>query len=334
MKKNALLLVSWAIAIAAMGVVWLRGGEPASAPPAPAAPVAEPLVVGPIRPIPQAIDLDERKVALGGRLFHDTRLSADGKVSCATCHDLDKGGADGRRVSAGIHGREGELNAPTVFNSVFNFRQYWDGRARDLEEQVEGPLTHPNEMGSNWEHVMAVLRGDPEYVRQFEAIYGEIARKPVENAIAEFEKSLITPDSDFDRYLRGDEDAISEDVRRGFTRFVECGCATCHQGINVGGNMFQTFGRMKDYFGSKETLTKGDMGRFNVTGREADKHRFKVPTLRNIALTAPYLHDGSVETLEEAVQLMAEYELGTRLSEEDVRLIVLFLESLTGRMPR
>lgn len=329
-----MLIGIWVLAIGVIGAFWTRQDTPEADGGTLASETEPAYVRGPIQPIPQRIDVDPEKVSLGRRLFHDARLSGDGTISCASCHALDKGGADGRRFSVGHRGAKGEINSPTVLNAVFNFRQYWDGRAADLGEQIDGPLTNPKEMASSWEKAIRLCETDPTYRRAFVSIYGKVDRAGITDAIVEFEKSLITPDSDFDRFLRGDKNAISEDARRGFDRFVERGCATCHQGINVGGNMFQTFGKMKDYFGRKERLTRADMGRYNVTGRESDKHRFKVPTLRNIALTAPYLHDGSARTLEDAIQIMAEYELGARLTDEDTRLIVAFLESLTGRLPK
>lgn len=334
MKNNMLTVGVWVLAVAVLATIWFRPDPAPTVAEAGTVPAATPSLVSPFSPIPQSMQLDVRKVRLGRRLFHEKRLSRDETISCASCHALDKGGADDRAVSLGVGGAEGEVNSPTVFNAVFNFRQYWDGRAADLAEQIDGPLTNPKEMGSSWEHVQSVIASDAEYVSAFDKIYGDTSRESITDAIVEFERSLITPDSDFDRFLRGNRDALSTDAKRGYQLFVDRGCATCHQGRNIGGNMFQTFGNMKDYFAAKDELTKADMGRFNVTGRDADRHKFKVPTLRNIALTAPYLHDGSVKTLAEAVQVMAEHELGTRLSDEDTDLIVVFLRSLTGRLPK
>jgi cytochrome c peroxidase len=285
----------------------------------------------PIRPIPLTVKVDARKVALGDKLFHEPRLSKDNTVSCASCHDLGKGGTDQRARSVGIKGTEGAVNAPTVFNCGLNFKQFWDGRADTLEEQVDGPMQADDEMGSTWEEMVAKLRRLPEYAAGFKAVYPDgIQRKNVKDAIAEFERSLTTPNSRFDQYLRGDDRALTDDEKEGYRKFKGYGCISCHQGVNVGGNMFQPLGVMGDYFGDRGNITKADLGRFNVTGEEDDKYKFKVAGLRNIALTAPYFHDGSAATLEEAVSVMAKYQLGRELPPQDLEQIVKFLKSLTG----
>ena len=285
----------------------------------------------PITPLPQAVALDARVVALGRRLFHDTRLSADGSVSCVSCHDLARGGTDRRVRSRGIGGVEGTINAPTVFNSGFNFRQFWDGRADSLEDQVDGPLQHPGEMASSWPQVLARLAGDPAYRDEFSALYRDgIAPASVRNALATFERSLVTPNSKFDRFLRGDAGALDETERAGYRLFKQIGCTSCHQGVNVGGNSYQRLGVMADYFAVRGRISGADLGRFNVTGREEDRYFFKVPSLRNVAVTPPYLHDGSAKTLDEAVVIMARYQLGLRLGTADVGRIVAFLRTLTG----
>lgn len=285
----------------------------------------------PIRPIPLTVKVDARKVALGDKLFHDPRLSKDNTVSCASCHDLGKGGTDRLVRSVGIRGAEGSINAPTVFNCAMNFKQFWDGRSETLEDQVDGPTQAPAEMGATWEEIIAKFQRLPEYTVAFKAVYPDgIQRKNIQNAIAEFERSLITPNSRFDQYLRGDDTAITEDEKEGYRKFKGYGCISCHQGVNVGGNMFQPFGVMGDYFGDRGNLTKADLGRFNVTGDEDDKYKFKVASLRNIALTAPYFHDGSAKTLEEAVTVMAIYQLGRELPPKDLEQVVMFLKTLTG----
>lgn len=285
----------------------------------------------PIRPVPQSLPLDARKVSLGKKLFHETLLSKDNTVSCASCHDLTKGGTDRRVRSVGINQAEGDINAPTVFNSGLHFKQFWDGRAETLAEQVDGPTQADKEMGSTWPEVVTKLQAVPAYATAFKEIYSDgIQRKNVKDAIAEFEKSLITPNSRFDKYLRGDDQAVTEDEKEGYKKFKSYGCITCHQGVNVGGNLFQPLGVMGDYFGDRGSITRADLGRFNVTGNEEDKFTFKVPGLRNIALTAPYFHDGSAKTLEEAVSTMAKYQLGRELPPQDTAQIVLFLKSLTG----
>lgn len=285
----------------------------------------------PIQPIPREVKLDARKVALGARLFNDPRLSRDDSVSCARCHNLAAGGVDHLVRAVGIEGRVGEVNTPTVFNSGLNFRQFWDGRAETLEDQIDGPVQNPKEMGSTWPDVVRKLQADPSYPGAFAELYpARIQRATIKDAIATFERSLITPDSRFDRFLRGDRAAITADEVAGYQLFKAYGCVACHQGINVGGNMFQTFGIVADYFADRGHPTRADLGRFNVTGKEYDRHTFKVPSLRNVVRTAPYFHDGSAKTLPEAVAIMAKYQLGRTLSTREVDLIVQFLGTLTG----
>ena len=286
----------------------------------------------PIKPLPVSVDVDPVKVALGRRLFHDPRLSKDDTVSCASCHDLRNGGDDGRRVSIGIEGRPGVINSPTVFNAGLNFKQFWDGRADTLSDQVDGPVQSDFEMGSLWPEVVAKLYQDEEYPALFEARYPEgIRRESIKDAIAEFVKSLITPDSRFDRWLRGDDEALSEHEEHGYTLFKRYGCVSCHQGVNVGGNMFQVFGVINEYFRRRGDITEADLGRYNVTGNIADRHSFKVPSLRLAARTAPYLHDGSAATLRDAVDAMFEFQLGREAPNEDKEAIVAFIETLVGR---
>lgn len=285
----------------------------------------------PIAPLPLHVPLDQKKVDLGRRLFLDPRLSRDNTISCGSCHRLELAGTDGRDRSIGVGGATGDINAPTVFNSGFNFHQFWDGRAATLEDQIDGPLTHPKEMGSSWPEVIRKLQNMPDYVKAFRALYLDgIQSAHIKDAIATFERSLITPDAPFDRYLRGDREALTERERAGYQRFKAYGCVACHQGVNIGGNMFQRFGIAADYFADRGHVTRADFGRFNVTGLERDRYRFKVPSLRNVALTAPYFHDGSAATLPDAVNTMAKYQLGRTLSPEDRDLIVAFLTSLTG----
>lgn len=289
------------------------------------------LTLEPIRPIPKNLYFNARKVQLGNTLFHDPRLSHDNTISCASCHNLLKGGVDGIATSIGITGTPGPINAPTVFNSGFNFRQFWDGRAKDLEQQVEGPIHNPIEMGSNWQEVINKLEQDSYYIEQFSLLYLDgINSHNIQDAIATFERSLYTPDSRFDRYLEGDKSALTKQEVLGYQRFKAYGCISCHQGINIGGNMFQHFGVMGNYFEDRGDITQVDFGRYNVTKNPDDKFVFKVPSLRNIALTAPYFHDGSAKTLEQAVKVMGRYQLGRMLSDEDVELLVAFLKTLTG----
>ena len=285
----------------------------------------------PIRPIVAESNLDAKKVALGERLFNDKRLSKDNSLSCASCHNLARGGVDSLPQSIGIGGAKGPINAPTVFNSSLNFRQFWDGRAATLEEQAAGPVHNPIEMGSNWSEVLAKLGQDGALVDQFKQSYADgMKPKNIQDAIAVFERSLVTPNARFDKYLKGDKTALSADELKGYQLFKAYGCVACHQGVNVGGNMFQTFGVMGDYFAKRGGVTAADLGRYNVTKNEADKHIFKVPSLRNVALTAPYFHDGSAKTLPDAVDVMFKYQLGRPASAQDKELIVKFLHTLTG----
>jgi len=281
----------------------------------------------PIKPIPQLMKVDSKKVLLGKKLFFDPILSKDGTVTCATCHDLQNGGDDGLQFSFGIKGQEGNINAPTVYNAVFNFRQFWDGRAKDLKEQAMGPIENPVEMGNTMMRAVDTLQKNTMYFKDFNAIYADgITKENIVNAIAEFEKTLITPNSPFDRYLKGDKDAISPQAKKGYALFKSKGCIVCHNGVNVGGNLYNKFGIFKDADSSA-------LGRYNITKKEEDKFVFKVPSLRNVALTAPYMHDGRVSTLKEAVKLMTEYQLGRHMEAGDREAIVTFLKSLTGEIP-
>ncbi|HEY3177659.1 MAG TPA: cytochrome c peroxidase [Casimicrobiaceae bacterium] len=289
----------------------------------------------PIRPLPADLKFDTRKIELGRKLFVDARLSQDGAVSCASCHDFSRGGADPRPRSIGVRGEIGGANAPSVFNSGLNFRQTWNGSGGSLEEFLERLIKNPKVFDSNWTDVVGKLRQDPALSGQFEVVYTEgITNKTAIDAIATFVRSLLTP-SRFDRYLRGDAGAISTEELQGYTRFKSYGCVACHQGVNVGGNMFQKFGVMGDYFAQRGNITPADLGRYNVTKRESDKFVFKVPSLRNVELTGPYFHDGSATTLEAAVEIMFRYQLGRDAPREDKALIVKFLKTLTGeRQPR
>ncbi len=283
-----------------------------------------------ITPLPQNSILNENKVALGSRLFHDAGLSRDGTVSCASCHRLNTGGVDNLPHSIGVNGQEGSINAPTVFNSHYNFVQFWDGRAANLSEQAEGPLHNPIEMATNWQQVILYLNQDANYRNAFSLTYPNgMTPKNIQDAIATFESSLTTPNAPFDRYLNGDKQALNRHEVAGYELFKQIGCISCHQGVNIGGNLYQRLGIIEDYFVNKP-LIDADMGRYNVSKQESDRHFFKVPTLRNIAATAPYLHDGSQKTLADTVKIMAQYQLGKNLSEDEIRLIVAFLHSLTG----
>jgi cytochrome c peroxidase len=283
----------------------------------------------PIKPLVK-VSLDARKVSLGRVMFHDKRLSKDNSLSCASCHEIAKGGMDGRQFAVGIKGQVGPINTPTVLNSGLNFRQFWNGRAATLEEQAAGPVHNPGEMGSNWQEVLGKLNKDAALVNQFRAIYPDgLQPKNIQDAIATFERSLITPGR-FDRYLNGESNAITSEEKQGYQLFKNYGCVACHQGQGVGGNMYQTFGVLGNYFKDKGKVTEADLGRFAVTKNEQDRHVFKVPSLRNVELTSPYFHDGSAKTLEEAIDVMFRYQLGRTAPAGDKALIVKFLKTLTG----
>ncbi|MFZ5522713.1 MAG: cytochrome-c peroxidase [Pseudomonadota bacterium] len=285
----------------------------------------------PISPIPLEMKLDARKVVLGRRLFHDPRLSRDNNISCAHCHSLANGGMDGLPRSTGVDGKELLINTPTVFNSGFNFRQFWDGRAITLEDHLEFPVDNPCRMGLAWDEAIAKLDKDADYHRDFGIIYPEgIRGAAIKDAIATFERSLITPNGKFDRFLRGDKNALDGDELAGYELFKNLGCISCHQGRNVGGNMYEKLGVVDDYFARRGNVQEIDFGRFNVTGNEEHRYEFRVPSLRNVALTAPYFHDASARTLEQAVAIMGQYQLGVNLTAGETSRIVKFLNTLTG----
>ena len=291
-----------------------------------------------IRPIPDAVEYDSAKAELGKLLYHDTRLSDDGTISCATCHGINTGGVDNLQYSEGIKGQFGGVNAPTVYNAVFNFVQFWDGRAATLADQAAGPPLNPVEMGcKTFDEIADRLKEDQEFSKAFCAIYPEgLNQHTITDAIAEYEKTLVTPNSAFDRYLKGDKDALTAEQIKGYELFKKYDCATCHAGINMGGLTYELMGQQANYFQDREKfkksgLTDGDNGRWAQTGIERDRYRFKTPTLRNVELTYPYYHDGSVETLEEAVRMMATYEVGVNLTNEEINTITAYLKTLTGQ---
>ena len=285
----------------------------------------------PIQPAPQKVNSDPRRVALGRKLFFEKRLSHDNSLACASCHDLLQGGADNKPLSIGIHQATTAVNSPTVYNSALNYKQFWNVRAASLEEQVDGPVQGEKEMGSTWPEVLDKLGRDAEYPIAFRAIYADgIQRENVKDAIAAFEKTLITPNCRLDRYLRGETAALSAEEKQGYALFKSYGCSSCHQGVNIGGNMVAKFGVMADYFTTRGHLTEADNGRYNITKREEDRYCFKTPSLRNITRTAPYFHDGSTPTLEGAVSIMARYQLGRTIAPKETEQIVKFLGALEG----
>lgn len=283
-----------------------------------------------LQPLPTRTDANPARAALGKTLFHDTRLSRDNTVSCATCHDLAKGGTDRLKFSKGVRDQAGPINSPTVYNSHFNFVQFWDGRARDLKEQAGGPVTNPKEMDAEWNMVIARLRQDPAIHRAFASAYRDgVTPSNVQDAIAEFEKTLVTSRSRFDRYLRGEKAALNDSERAGLALFLDKGCQSCHMGKNLGGQSFEKMGAQRDYFADRGGVTDADLGRFNVTRRDQDRYYLKVPTLRNVELTYPYFHDGSTSDLAEAVRTMGRYQLGESLTKAEVDRLTAFLKTLT-----
>jgi cytochrome c peroxidase len=282
----------------------------------------------PITPIPHAAEVGTAKVALGEKLFHDPRLSHTNAIACATCHRLAQGGDDGLPLARAADGTLYSRNTPTIFNVALNSRYRWDGAVRTLEAEVEATLHSPAMMNTSWPELLTKLRADLDYVAAFNAAYpGGPTREYVLGALTAYTRSLLTPDARFDQYLRGQHQALTEAEQRGYQLFKAYGCAACHQGVNVGGNMFQKFGIFR---GDSAPRDDDDPGRFTVTGAARDRYVFRVPSLRNVAVTAPYYHDGRVETLETAVDLMAKRQLGTALRAEEINLIVQFLHTLTG----
>ena len=280
----------------------------------------------PITPIKLPTALNHKKVKLGEKLFFDTRLSRDNTVSCANCHNLEDGGDDNLQFSFGINGQEGNINSPTVLNATNNFRQFWDGRAKDLQEQAAGPIENPVEMGFTFKELIPKLN-KTEYKKLFEKIYEEgITKSTITDAIAEYEKTLVTPNAPFDKYLEGKKDAISEKQKKGYELFKSKGCISCHHGVNLGGNLYSKFGVVE----SSETSS---FGRYNVTHKKRDMYYFKVPSLRNVTMTAPYFHDGRTSDLKEAIEIMAQLQLGRHFTKEEVDNIESFLHSLKGDIP-
>jgi cytochrome c peroxidase len=280
---------------------------------------------------PKMGELTEEQIALGRMLYYEPRLSLEQKTSCNTCHDLSAYGVDGEETSGGHKGQKGTRNSPTVYNAAGHFVQFWDGRAPDVEEQAKGPVMNPVEMAMPSEkEVMAVLRSMPGYVEAFRKAFPRdkdpVSFNNMAVAIGAFERKLLTP-ARWDKFLGGDQAALTAEEKAGFNAFAATGCPTCHIGAYVGGNLYQKLGLMKPY------PDQSDLGRYLVTKADSDKMFFKVPSLRNIEKTGPYFHNGKVETLEKAVSEMGEYELGKLLSQAEVQSIVTWLKSLTGEVP-
>lgn len=287
----------------------------------------------PIRPIADRLEHDEAKAALGYALFHDTRLSVDNTVSCASCHDLSTAGVDNHQYSHGVDDQLGGVNAPTVYNVAYNFVQFWDGRAKTLADQAAGPPLNPVEMASvSFEQIISKLEQDKEFATAFATVYPDgLTQANITDAIQEFEYTLLTPDSRFDKWLKGDAEALTADEIEGYELFKKYDCATCHNGPLAGGLSYELMGHRNEYFADRGLeMTNEDNGRYKETQLERDRHRFKVPGLRNVEHTWPYYHDGTRITLEDAVRDMGFYQSDVELSESEIAKITAFLKTLTG----
>ena len=284
----------------------------------------------PIQPVRPAVVANAPMVELGKQLFFDPRLSKSGFISCNSCHNLSMGGTDNLRTSIGHNWQQGPINAPTVLNASLNVAQFWDGRAKDLKEQAGGPIANPGEMAFTHELAANVVGSIPGYVAEFQTVFGtpgvDIDR--MTRAIAAFEETLVTPNSRFDKWLQGDKAAITDEELAGYQLFKGSGCTACHNGPAVGAASFQKFGIVEKY-----VTDNPEVGRLHVTGQEADRMTFKVPTLRNVELTYPYFHDGGVNTLGDAVTTMGRVQLGRRFTPEETARVVAFLKTLTGDQP-
>ncbi|HNB67507.1 cytochrome-c peroxidase [Accumulibacter sp.] len=285
----------------------------------------------PIQPIAPAKITNPAMVELGKKLYFDPRLSKSGFISCNSCHNLSMGGSDNLKSSIGHNWQKGPINSPTVLNSSLNLAQFWDGRAKDLKAQAGGPIANPGEMAFTHELAVAVLQSIPGYAAEFRQVFGsdKVDIDRITQAIAAFEETLATPNSRFDQWLKGNRKALSKSELEGYALFKDSGCVACHNGSAVGGNSFQKMGVVEPYKASSPAE-----GRVAVTGKDADRFSFKVPTLRNVELTYPYFHDGAADTLSEAVDTMGRVQLGRKFSPEENAKIVAFLKTLTGEQPR
>jgi cytochrome c peroxidase len=284
----------------------------------------------PIKPISPPKEINQAKAELGKKLFFDPRLSKSGFISCNSCHNLSMGGSDNLKTSIGHNWNRGPINAPTVLNSSLSFVQFWDGRAENLKAQAGGPIANPGEMAFTHALTENVLQSIPAYLAEFKSVFGgdKVTIDEVTDAIAEFEKTLVTPNSRFDKWLLGDAKAITEQERAGYKLFKDSGCISCHYGTSVGGNTFHKMGMVEEYKAKSPAE-----GRKGVTGKDADRFMFKVPNLRNVELTYPYFHDGEAETLTKAVDTMGRLQLGKKFTDEENAKIVAFLKTLTGDQP-
>jgi cytochrome c peroxidase len=332
MRQRTFFLVCIFIAVSFMSAACGKKTETASV----AAVNVDPLKLQMFQPLPESVPSDtnpitEEKIRLGRMLYYEPRLSRSQEISCNSCHMLDKYGVDGQPTSDGHKGKQGDRNSPTVYNAAGHFVQFWDGRAADVEEQAKGPVMNPVEMAmSSEKQVITVLRSMPEYVDSFKKAFpgdrDPIRYENMAKAIGAFERKLVTP-SRWDKFLRGDSQALTNEEKAGFNLFMETGCQACHSGAYLGGSVYQKLGLIKPW------PDTSDPGREKVTKNKSDRMLFKVPGLRNVAETKPYYHSGKVQTLEEAVSRMAEYQLGKNLSDAQVQSIVTWMKSLTGEIP-
>ncbi len=283
----------------------------------------------PISPIPLKNNINTEKAKLGQLLFCDPILSQDNSTACVSCHDIYGGGADSRAVSIGFAGREGNIHAPSVLNAKYNFKQFWNGRAENLLEQANEPINNPLEHAMNFHSIEQRMNASPMYKEKFQKVYhvSFISYRLVLDAIVEFENALTTPNAKFDKFLRH-EIKLDKEEEEGYILFKQYGCITCHNGVNIGGNSFQKMGTFLEYTSKKEYPDRS-----KVTHDKNHKNVFKVPTLRNITLSAPYFHDASKQTLKEAIIAMSEHNLGIKLSDQEIEKIIAFLHTLEGERP-
>jgi cytochrome c peroxidase len=281
-----------------------------------------------IQPIPKQVKYDRPKALLGQKLFFDPILSKNQTLSCASCHDLNNGGDDNQRFPVGINEQVGKLNTPTVLNAQFNMAQFWNGRAKSLQDQASSPIENPIEMGHDLDQIVSILKSDNYYNHAFIKLFPSgVTKENITFALAEFQKSLITPDSRFDLYLKGDKSALTPEEKEGYRLFKSKGCISCHHGVNMGGNLFAKIGIFNIY-------QSNSLGRYEITKDDEDKYFFKVPTLRNISQTAPYFHDGRAPNLKEAIRQMGFYQLGRVLKKDEIDKIYKFLLTLEGKVPK
>lgn len=313
------------------GIFFAGYGAANSWAPAPEHGDQKPPDAGVFVPLPEPVPQPLEQVRLGRALFHDPILSKNRNISCSSCHILDAGGDDNRAFPVSAHGQQGKLNSPSIFNLDGHIAYFWDGRLKSIEQQMSAPDSHNDAMGLDWETAVERLKDDKHYRELFQdAFGGVITEKTINTALISFERTLTTSNTAYDRFLKGNLEAISPRAQTGMGLFNSLGCASCHHGPLLGATMFQRMGVFHTYYTDPNDIRSEDLGRYNVTGDERDKFYFKVPSLRNVEMTAPYFHDGSAETLEDAVKAMAHFQLGQTLSDEDTASLVAFLKSLTG----